>query len=113
MPQGRWTAMNNPLKRLETGQQRCRWIDTIQTVRSAHQILDPRARREETTFNYSSIFFMVADADNLFTSRQACNCFIDTIFQHDPLAAETGLAANGLSRFAVERHLADGVAHAH
>ncbi len=56
---------------------------------------------------------MMADTENFFQRRHAPKCFIHTIIQQCPHAEESGLAADGLGRLAVESHLADGGVQLH
>ena len=56
---------------------------------------------------------MVARTEYFFQCRDSLKCFKYTIFQQGPHAEQAGLPANGLRRFAVEGHFADGGVQPH
>src|SRR5579875_3247569 len=56
---------------------------------------------------------MMAGGQHFFQGSSSRKCFIDTIFQQGTHPMQTGLAADGLRRLALEGHLADERIHTH
>src|SRR5437016_276441 len=57
--------------------------------------------------------FMMANTEDFFQCRNPLKCFIDTIIEQRSHPEQTSLAANGLGRFAIKGHFADGSVQLH